>query len=227
MTTVLFWDIDGTLIDSGGAGRLALTEAASQMIGDSVDLSSMKMAGLTELAIAINILETLGLIPGKQNLKRLLSLYKKNIAACLHQTEGYILAGVREILDSLQQCERVISILLTGNCEAGAWAKLSHYGLDHYFRLGSFGEKHRDRNELAKFALTIARSQVQNLNLEQCYVIGDTPHDIRCGQAIGAKTIAIANQHYGVDELASYQTSLVWETFPSPTSFMAQLGLRG
>ncbi len=156
MTTILFWDIDGTLIDSGGAGRLALTQAASQMIGDSVDLSSVKLSGLTERAIAMNILETIGLTNHENNIKMLLSLYKKNIASCLHQTQGYIIAGVPEILDSLQQCEQVISILLTGNCEVGAWAKLSHYGLDRYFKLGAFGEKYCDRNELAKFALTLA-----------------------------------------------------------------------
>ena len=225
MTTVLFWDIDGTLIDSGGAGRMALTKAASEMIGDSVDLSSVKMSGLTERAIARNILETIGLIADDNNIKSLVSLYKKYIASCLHQTEGYILAGVKEILDSLQNCEQVLSILLTGNCEVGAWAKLSYYGLDRYFRLGSFGETHDDRTSLAKFALTLAQAQVKNLNLDRCYVIGDTPHDIRCGQAIGAKTIAIANQHYGVDELTSHNSSLVWETFPSPTSFMAQVGL--
>lgn len=56
-------------------------------------------------------------------------------------------------------------------------------------------------------------------------MIGDTPYDIRCGQAIGVKTIAIANQHYGVEELASHNSSLVWEKFPNPASFMAQLGL--
>jgi phosphoglycolate phosphatase len=142
MTTVLFWDIDGTLINSGGAGRLALAEAAIQMIGDSVDLSSMKMAGLTELEIALNILERIGVSPDEHNLKTFLSLYEKNIAACLHQTEGYIIAGVPEILETLKHCEQVISILLTGNCAAGAWAKLSHYGLNHYFRLGAFGEKY-------------------------------------------------------------------------------------
>lgn len=226
MTTVLFWDIDGTLIDSCGAGRIALTIAASQMLGKSVDLSSVKMAGLTELAIAMSILETIGISPHEKNIKTLLSLYQTNIASCLHKTQGYILPGVQEILDSLSNCEQVISILLTGNCEAGAWAKLSHYGLDRYFSLGSFGEKHCDRNELARVALTLAQTQVKNVSLDRCYVIGDTPHDIRCGQAIGANTIAIANQHYGVDELVSHKSSLVWESFPSPTSFMAELGLR-
>lgn len=225
MTTVLFWDIDGTLIDSCGAGRLALTEAASQMMGETVDLSSVKMAGLTELAIAISILETIGLMASEKNIKKLIELYKKNLAPCLHRTQGYIIDGVKEILDSLQSCEQVISILLTGNCEAGAWAKLAHYGLDHYFHLGSFGENHCDRTELAKYALTLAQQKVANLNLDRCYVIGDTPHDIRCGQAIGVKTIAIANQHYGVEELASHNSSLVWEKFPTPASFMAQLGL--
>lgn len=227
MTTVLFWDIDGTLIDSCGAGRLALAEAASQMIGGSVDLSSVKMAGLTERSIALNILETIGVSAMEQNLQTFLSLYKKNIAAYLHQTEGYIIAGVPEILETLKNCEQVISILLTGNCAVGAWAKLSHYGLNHYFQLGAFGEKYCDRTDLAKFALTLAQQQVNNLNLDKCYVIGDTPHDIRCGQAIGAKTIAIANEHYGVDELASHHSSLVWEKFPSPASFMAQVGLGG
>ena len=100
MTTILFWDIDGTLLDSGGAGRLALTNAASQMVGDSVDLSSVKLSGLTERAIAMNILETIGLTTHENNIKTLLSLYKKNIASCLHQTPGYIIAGDRQRMSS-------------------------------------------------------------------------------------------------------------------------------
>ncbi len=189
----------------------------------------MKMAGLTELAIAISILETLGLMASEKNLQKLLSLYKKILPlVCIAPKDILLMGidGVKEILDCLQQCEQVVSILLTGNCETGAWAKLAHYGLDHYFNLGSFGENHCERTELAKVALTIAQQEVENLNLDRCYVIGDTPYDIRCGQAIGVKTIALANQHYGVAELASHNSSLVWEKFPTPPSFMAQLCLR-
>lgn len=225
MTTILFWDIDGTLLDSGGAGRLAFAQAATEMLGTEVDLATIEMAGRTDWAIATMILQPFGIAPEPAKVEELFSLYQQYLPDSLSKTQGYVLSGVREILEALRQRLDVYLLLLTGNIEAGAWAKLSHYGLDTYFNGGAFGGQTADRIGLARSAFALAQEKVTPIALDKCYVIGDTPHDIRCGQAIGARTIAIASGRYSAQELASYDSWLVWQSFPDPVQFMHKVGL--
>ncbi len=225
MTTVLFWDIDGTLLNSGGAGRFALSDAASALVDVPNALDGIEMAGMTDWGIAIQILNALNIPADKTAITALLQQYLDYLPARLASTSGYVLGGVKEILEQLQQRQDVISLLLTGNSEAGAWTKLTHYGLDDYFSGGAFCQDSSDRHEIARQALALAHQQLGTVSPEKCYVIGDTPHDIRCGQAIGARTIAIASGRYSVTQLASHDSWLVWEDFPEPSFFIAQIGL--
>lgn len=225
MTTILFWDIDGTLLNSGGAGRVAITRAASEMIGREVDLSPVVMAGMTDWAISAQILSHIGLSPEAVNIEILLDLYQKHLPSGLSETEGDVIPGIFDILQTLQGREDVLSLLLTGNIEPGAWLKLSYYGLDGFFSAGGFCNATFDRNHIARQALTIAQEKLGIINLDKCYVIGDTPHDVSCGQSIGAKTIAIASQRYSVQDLAACNSWLVWERFPDPARFMEKIGL--
>jgi phosphoglycolate phosphatase len=225
MTTILFWDIDGTLLNSKGAGRLALQEVTRELTGNPVDLSHIRMAGMTDWGIASQILEHLEISPSPQAIEELLGLYQHYIHASLAQTQGFVLAGVRDILETLEKREDVLCLLLTGNIEAGARAKLAHYGLEKYFQGGGFGEGTVDRCAVARKALAVAQAQVERVHLDRCYVLGDTPHDIRCGQAIGARTIGIASGHYSVADLSACESWLVWEEFPAVATFMAQVGL--
>jgi len=227
MKTILFWDIDGTLINSGGAGRLALTRAAGEMGGRTVDLSSLTMAGLTDWAISAQILERMDLSPEPVNITMLLDLYQKHLPASLLESRGDVIQGILEILQALQGRDDVLSLLLTGNIEPGAWMKLSRYGLDVYFSGGGFCDGTFERNAIARQALAVARHKVGAVNLDRCYVIGDTPHDVRCGQSIGVKTIAIASQRYSFDDLTACDSWLVWESFPDPARFMAEIEPHG
>jgi phosphoglycolate phosphatase-like HAD superfamily hydrolase len=227
MTTVLFWDIDGTLLNSGGAGRFALEDAASEMADKSIDLFDVEMAGMTDRAIATKILYRIGIAPEITKIEQLWQLYQKSLPDRLRQTQGYVLSGVREILEMLHQRDDVISLLLTGNIEVGAWTKLAHYDLDRYFTGGAFGRDTEDRNAIASQALTVAIEKLGSVDLSKCYAIGDTPHDVRCGQAIGAKSIAIASGRYTVSDLIACNSWLVWQSFPKPIDFLAQIGLVG
>ena len=225
MTTILFWDIDGTLLNTKGGGRLAVQQAASEMISSPCDLSGVNMAGMTDWGIATAVLDYIGIAPTPENIEQLQQSYQKYLPKSLAQTQGYVLEGVLPILKALQPREDVLSLLLTGNMEKGAWAKLAYYDLDSFFCGGGFCQSTSNRTDIAEKALSIAQNQIGDICLDKCYVIGDTPHDIRCGQAIGARTIALANHRYSREELTQHHSWLVWESYPSPTSFIEKIGL--
>ena len=107
----------------------------------------------------------------------------------------------------------MISLLLTGNTPTGAWAKLEHYGLARYFAGGAFCIDGDDRPSIARRALTVAAEQAGGpVDPRSTYVIGDTPHDVRCGKEIEARTVAVASGTYSVDELAAEDAWLVLES---------------
>ena len=225
MTTVLFWDIDGTLLTTGRAGIFALEDAASEVIGKPVDLSNLKTAGMTDREIATEILLLYQVAPEPAKVERLLQLYGKYLPASLPRRQGTVLKGVREILDRLQQRTDTISILLTGNIEAGAKAKLAYYGLHSYFTDGSFADGAEDRIAIARQALALARCKVGEVPPEKIYVIGDTPHDIRCGKAIEARVVAVASGSYSVEELEKHQPWWTVSSLPEARVFLPKIGL--
>lgn len=233
MTTILFWDIDGTLLTTARAGVFALEEAASDVIGSEVSLTDMKTAGLTDRQIAINILERHRVAPDATKVDRLLHLYGQKLPASLWRKQGAVLKGVQEILACAHERSDVVSMLLTGNIEAGARAKLTHYGLDTYFTHGAFSDKTEDRTAIARDALALAKEVLSGLRLgndpnadsDQFYVIGDTPHDIVCGKAINARVVAVASGGYDLETLKTYGPWCALPSLPEPNVFFEKLGL--
>jgi phosphoglycolate phosphatase len=109
------------------------------------------------------------------------------------------------LLDLLRQREDIVLALLTGNLERGAKLKLTHYGVWHYFEFGAFADDHHDRNALGPFARARARERHGfEFPPERIFVLGDTPHDIACARAIGARAVAIATGKYSTAELAAH-----------------------
>lgn len=225
MTTVLCWDIDGTLLTTKRAGIFALEAAATEVTGSSVDFQNLPTAGLTDRQIAINILKAAGMPPESHQIDRLLNLYASYLPGSLPRRQGHVLPGVREILDILKDYSQVVSILLTGNIAAGAKAKLSHYGLDDYFTHGAFADQSEARGAIAQQALHLAQDLVGEVDLERVYVIGDTPHDILCAQAIQAKAIAVASGSYSEAELSPYNPWWLIPNLPPPELFIEKLGI--
>lgn len=227
MKTVLFWDIDGTLLTTKRAGVFALEKAAGEVVGRDVDLDQLTTAGLTDREIAAEILRSYQVEPQPDKVDRLLERYADYLPASLHRKQGQVLPGVREILEHLQSREDVISLLLTGNIRAGAKAKLTHYGLDSFFvgMPGSFADENADREEIARQGLTIAQQILETVHPDRVYVIGDTHHDIRCGKAIHARVIAVATGAYSVEELQQYDPWWVTPQLPEPSQFIQKIGL--
>ena len=211
---LLLFDIDGTLIASGGAGEGALRDAMKTRFGIDEDLGGIVLAGATDKKIAVAMLEKNGLAPSPENITALLDEYLAHLETRIPKHNGRVLPGMIELLEILAKREEAVLALLTGNVVRGAEIKLAHYGVWHHFEFGAFADDHHDRNELGKFARARAldRHGIE-FPPERIYVIGDTPRDIECGRAIGAKTVAIATGHYSREELAEHSPDFLFEDF--------------
>lgn len=200
---ILLFDIDGTLIDSGGAGKLAMETALAAEFGVHQTTEGVPYAGRTDGAIIRDLLSYHGISATAAETDRFLTTYLRHLPDCLVQRTGRILPGVRSLLDSLASRDDVLLGLLTGNVAEGARRKLSHFQLDHFFRWGGFADGFVDRNDVARFAFCeAARFLGREIGADhEVWVIGDTPHDVTCGRAIGAKILAVATGSHSTVQL--------------------------
>ena len=220
---LLLFDIDGTLITSGGAGEQALKDAMSARFGVVEDLQGVSLAGSTDANIAVQLLRRHGLDPEPENIAALLDEYLTHLPSRMTERNGFLMPGIISLLEELHTKPEAVLGLLTGNVERGAKIKLTHYGVWHFFEFGAYADDHHDRNELGKFAQASALAKHgEEFPPERIYVIGDTPRDIECGRAIGAQTVAIATGQYSVDELSVYKPDHLFEDF-SDTAAVVQV----
>jgi len=208
---LLLFDIDGTLIVSGGAGEKALHRALLRAFGTDRGMDQVVFAGATDSGIARQLLLANALEPSPENILRLLDTYVEILEQELPRHQGRLLAGIAGLLESLHQRGDCQLALLTGNIERGAKLKLKHYGVWRYFAFGAFADDSHDRNELGHFARQRALAHTGwDFNPESIYVLGDTPKDIACGRAIQAKTVAIATGNYSLAELAEHKPDFLF-----------------
>lgn len=219
----LFWDIDGTLLTTARAGIFAWEDAVREVTGRSVSLHTMHTAGLTDVEIAQQILADLREPPDRDTVRQLLRRYEALLPLKLPLRTGHVLAGVREILEHLGRHSAIRSMLLTGNTEAAARAKLVYYGLASFFDGGAFAEDGDSRAAIARRALVLAQERFGEVAGDRVYVIGDTPHDIACGQAIRVRTIAVATGLYTRDLLAEHHPWLILGQLPPPGEFLSRV----
>lgn len=215
MTTdhkLLLFDIDGTLLTSGGAGERALRLGFRDRFGIDDDLSSVEIAGRTDSGIVREMLAAHRLPATPENIAAFLDGYLHHLAQEIPRTPGRLLPGILPLLDALQPRADIVLALLTGNLARGAEIKLRHYGVWHYFEFGAFADDHHDRNQLGPFAQARARAQ-RGIEFppERIFVLGDTPHDIACARAIGAKAIAIATGRFSQADLAAHAPDFLFE----------------
>ena len=216
MRIVLF-DIDGTLLKSGGVGRISMERALKRVFG-SVGKSEYHYDGKTDRQIVRDLMRLDGL-PDEQIDAQMDVLLEEYVARLTEELASgnrsvLLLDGVRELLDALDRQEKVVVGLLTGNIQQGAQAKLSAAGLDpSRFRVNAFGSDHELRPELPAVAQRRA-SELLGIDIKgnRLVVIGDTPADIQCGEAIGARAIGVATGRYSVEQLGTYQPYAVFES---------------
>ena len=223
---ILFWDIDGTLLQAGKAGLYAFDEAVREIYGQTIDYKTIKTSGMTDNYIAEQIIEK---IEGRRALPaevmRLTKRYEELLPHYLTVKEGYVLDGVAEMLSELHTHDDYVQLILTGNSRRGAEEKLAYYGLLSFFDLdhSAFGDDCTDRNEISAKARRIVQEVYPSVTADEIYVIGDTPNDVRCGKSIGARTIAIASGRFSYEELAEHMPWWAMEKLTSPKEFLAML----
>jgi len=222
---VLFWDIDGTLLTTGKGGVPAWEQAVREVTGRDFQLSSLRIPGMTDYQIAIRTFEQLGIDPDMEAIHRMVARYESLLPEYLPQRQGQVMPHVRDILDATAAMDDVRSYLLTGNTRGGAKAKLTHYGLFHYFADGAFAQDAGARSTIAVRALELAR-RAGPVADESIFVIGDTPHDIECATAIGAKTIAVSTGGYSLEELQAHHPWRVMTELPPVDQFLQMIGVR-
>ncbi len=218
---LILWDIDGTLIISGRAGIFALTKAFKNTYGREPDFSKLDVSGRTDQWIARQVLEQQGVPATAENIHAYLENYLKSLPGELETRPGRVLPGIVELLEKFKHHPAIAQGLLTGNLQRGAQIKLEHYQVWHYFAFGAFGDDSPLRNELGPHAVRRANAKhAAEFAPENIFVIGDTPHDIECGKAIGAKTIAVATGSFSATELQRHQPTAVFANFSDPSAFM-------
>jgi phosphoglycolate phosphatase-like HAD superfamily hydrolase len=204
---ICLFDIDGTLLNSGGAGQAAMEAAIREELGTDEPIHGVSYAGRTDRAIIGDIFAFYGVELTDTVKERFVATYLRHLPRELAGRPGLILPGVAEMLSHLHHREDVTLGLLTGNLLEGARVKLEHHGLAEYFdfALGAFGDEHLDRDDVARAAWAAMRAHhrhVERLTPDRVWVIGDTPADVRCGRAIGAKVLAVATGVYSIEQLA-------------------------
>jgi phosphoglycolate phosphatase-like HAD superfamily hydrolase len=222
---LLLFDIDGTLIHSGGAGMHALRSAFKERFNIIDDLRDIEVAGMTDSGIVANILNKHKIPASTENVSAFLDSYVHFLSRELPRRKGTLLPGVLELLRSLKSRPHLVLALLTGNVSRGAQLKLEHYGVWHFFEFGAFADDHRDRNRLGPFACARAKEKHGfEFAASEIDVIGDTPRDIACGRALGARTIAVATGTWNRDQLAEYHPDFLIEDLSNVEKVIHTLG---
>jgi phosphoglycolate phosphatase len=206
---VLLFDIDGTLISTGGAGKAAMDCAFTEEFQLPAP-QDVPFSGRTDRGIARNLFSAHGIDDSVENFRRFCSAYLRRLPDHLQRLEGRVLPGVSSLLDHMTGRSDVVLGLLTGNVRDGARIKLEHYNLFHYFAYGGFGDHHTDRDDVARDALAATHEHLNgNGASARIWVIGDTPLDVRCARAIGARCVAVATGTHDRGELAASEPDVL------------------
>lgn len=210
MKTLLLWDIDGTLIASGGAGMRALRRGLRDVFGIDGSLDDIDFAGRTDRWIMRQVFAKFGVAPVEENFGRYFEAYVSLLPGELSNPAARVLPGVPALLAATAAHGQITQGLLTGNMRRGAQTKLQFHGLWDYFAFGAFADDGELRNDLGPHALRRANSHARHeFSPDRIWVIGDTPHDIACGKIIGACTLGIATGGHSIEALQAHAPTLV------------------
>ena len=226
---ILLFDIDGTLLLTGGAGNRSLNHAIETVTGLAEGMNDVIPDGKTDYLI---IEEAFRLnFPDKvlspEHVEKVLQAYEQVMENELERSERFrLMPGVPDILEACLKRKELVLGLATGNLENTSWMKLHRGKLQEYFSFGGFGSDARDRTDMVRKAIRRACEYTgQELRLENIYVIGDTPHDILCAHEAGIRAIGVGAARFNCDELAHYHPEGLLPDLKSPDALFRLLGL--
>lgn len=216
MVTLVLFDIDGTLVQTGRAGVRGMNRAFLDLFGASDALDGVPVAGRTDRAIVSEVLQKIGQPAEPETIIRVRDEYCRRLPEALADPASRpmgVLPGVHDLLSALEARTDVVTGLLTGNFVAGAALKLGHFDLWDRFPFGAFGDDHVERRALVPVAVAeAARRGHTPFAPDRIVVIGDTPLDVDCAQAHGARAIAVATGMYTEDVLRATGADLTVAT---------------
>ena len=227
MSKVVLFDIDGTLVLTGGAGMRAMNRACEDIAGATDALHDVPVAGRTDWIILHDAMRKLGRDLEAELLDTIRMRYVGYLQEEIqHRGHGIksVLPGVRELLDRLSSRDDVFLGLVTGNFVEGARIKLEYFDLWRYFRCGAYGDDAQDRNALVPVALDRARAcGLNGTSGHHVLVVGDTPHDVACARAAGALPVGVATGSYTVEQIRASGADVVFPDLSDPEAFLALL----
>ena len=221
---IFLFDLDGTLVLTGGAGMRALERAFFEVLQIPQGLEGIRCDGKTDPAIVREMLRVRG-IEDETLIPRVLDRYLAFLEHEVACAAGYrVLPGVRECLEYLAAQQTALCGLGTGNLERGAFIKLARADLNRFFSFGGYSSDSDDRPELVRLALGRARQMLADPD-SPALVIGDTPLDIAAGKAAAALTLGVATGNYSVEALQACGADLALPDLGEPERWLSRLGL--
>ena len=219
MTAILF-DIDGTLIRTGGSGKAAMEVAMRTTFGLAEVRDTVTYSGRTDQAIGRDLLRENGIAPTDANYFALQRAYLGELPGSITRLGGNVCPGVPQVLRELDRPDVLLG-LLTGNVREGARIKLRHFGLWESFALGGYGDEHADRDDVARAALAAVHAHLgHRAPPEKVWIIGDTPLDVKCARAVGARAVAVATGWHAIEELHATDADHVLADFADPAPLL-------
>lgn len=203
-TRLVLFDVDGTLITAHGAGRAAMAQALHEVYGTTGPVDAYDFRGRTDPEIVAGLMRAAGVPEAtvRARLPACLAAYVRALAPEVARRGVRVMPGVPTLLAALAGRADVLVGLLTGNVEAGARVKLEPTGLWPFFRLGAYGSDDADRRRLPAVARARARALAGGeIPFERVTIVGDTPLDVDCARACGARAVAVATGWHSADEL--------------------------
>ena len=223
---ILLFDIDGTLLLSGGAGSRALNRTFLEFFGVSNGFDGVSVAGMTDELILTVALERAGVVADRETRSRFHRRYCELFAHEIHfpgPRKG-LMPGVKKLLGALSRCGDVRCGLVTGNFARPAQIKLEHFGIWDLFHFGAYGDDASVRDELVPIAVERARCKcIVVQRAEDVVVVGDTPLDVRCALVAGARAVAVATGSYDEVELRETHAHIVLTDFRDTATVVALL----
>jgi len=207
MIRLVLFDIDGTLIHTSGAGEKAFARVFANFFGVADGTEKLKFAGRTDVAILREFFVHNAIEPSLENIEQFFEAYVFMLDHMLQNLPGGVHAGVWDWLHDLRTLPEPPALgLLTGNIRLGAEIKLRRFNLWEQFEIGAFADDSAERNEIAAIAKLRGEALLgEKLNGDQVLIIGDTPLDIACARAIGAKVLAVGTGMYRPRDLLPLQ----------------------
>ena len=237
MSRLLLWDVDGTLVRVGGLGRVpfqtAVTAVLSSQELDPELHEEIRMSGKTDPQIAreLLLLASVSEDDVERHLPEVLRLVEEHLGTLEAEIagQGHVLPGVPEVLRRFADLgpEVVVSSVLTGNLAGNALVKLRAFGLDRWLdlRVGAYGSDHHDREELVPIAMRKAtEAHGRPFRAEDAWVVGDTPRDLACARAGGARCALVATGRFGRGELEGLGADAVLDDLSDADAVLALLG---